>query len=494
MSWIEAHWRLEVLSDEAPPGTLGVKTTGMCDQEVEVLVKKGKRTALSERQFFTRYAGFEARFATSYASLRRCQEGGAANDDCALYVPLQDLHRRGGGGGIAGGADSSERAKGRKVCERCRQMEQPLLRGARGAGGAEGTKKKKKKKKKKKGKSGDGRGAQVAFMMCGRCKITAYCSDICQKEDWERHKVWCCKPKPKPKPRVDAASFAPPGISSSSSSSTGSARETFEPGDRVIVRGLTGRSDLNGRHATVQGTVSGERVIVLIDEEAGTKALKRVNLETARETAAASAAAMPPAPPSQKSKKKTKKERSKRQTTLPTAPATIDTATHSPSGVSLDTSAEARTLRLTHFGAVCERMLRGGVATRQMARDFLRQGIVAKFADVEARLVKMADEFLAGRSPFGGTNPSAIFHRSCGIMPSVFPNRVHLAIRKLVNFDFDRMSHVEAVMCNNVFQSSDPSGQLVPGLKLAYDCVDMLVNLTDRAGKMGLGEYPWLTG
>ena len=238
--------------------------------------------------------------------------------------------------------------------------------------------------------------------------------------------------------------------------------------------------------------MGGERVSVLIDEEAGTKALKPVNLENTRETAAASAAAMPPAPPSPKSKKKKKKERSKRQTTLPTAPATIDTATHSPSGVSLDTSAAAKTQRLTHFGAVCERTLRGSVGTRQMARDFLRQGIVAKFAAVEARLVKMADEFSAGRSPFGGTNPSAVFHTSCGIMPSVFPNRVHLAIRKLLNFDFDRLRHVEAVMCNNVFQSSDPSGQLVPGLKMAYDCVEMLVHCTDKAGKMGLGQYPWL--
>ena len=486
MSWIEARWRLEVLSDEAPLGALGVKTTGMCDKEVEVLVKKGKRAALSERQFFTRYAGFSARFPSSYASLRRCSGGGAADDDCALYVPLQDLHRRGEGGGIAGGA-GSERAKGRKVCEHCRKMEQP--RAARKV-----EVKKKKKKKKKKGKSGDGgSGSQDAFMMCGRCKITSYCSVKCQQEDWERHKVWCCKPKP----RADAASIAPPGIvksttasSSSSSSSSSSAREEFAPGDRVIVRGLKSRADLNGRLATVQGMMSGnERVSVLIDEEAGTKALKPANLER---VAASAAAAMPPAPPSQKSKKKKKKERSKRQTTLPTAPAIIDTATHSPSGVSLDTSPEAKTQRLTHFGAVCERKLNGSVGTRQMARDFLRQGIVAKFAAVEERLVEMADEFAAGRSPFGGPNPSEPFHASCGIMPSVFPNRVHLAIRKLLNFDFDRMTNVETVMCNNVFQSSDPSLQLVPGLKMGYDCVTILMACTERARKKGMGEYPWL--
>ena len=53
----------------------------------------------------------------------------------------------------------------------------------------------------------------------------------------------------------------------------------LRPGDRVLVRGLKIRADLNGRLATVQSKMSGERVAVLIDDEAGVKALKPTNLE-----------------------------------------------------------------------------------------------------------------------------------------------------------------------------------------------------------------------
>ena len=45
------------------------------------------------------------------------------------------------------------------------------------------------------------------------------------------------------------------------------------------MRGLKIRADLNGRLATVQSKMSGERVAVLIDDEAGVKALKPTNLE-----------------------------------------------------------------------------------------------------------------------------------------------------------------------------------------------------------------------
>jgi len=32
------------------------------------------------------------------------------------------------------------------------------------------------------------------LMHCGRCCLTFYCNRECQRKDWDRHKLRCCKP------------------------------------------------------------------------------------------------------------------------------------------------------------------------------------------------------------------------------------------------------------------------------------------------------------
>lgn len=59
---------------------------------------------------------------------------------------------------------------------------------------------------------------------CERCHLAYYCGEACQHAAWGRHKAKCC----------------PPG--------------SFLPGDRVMIRGLTSRADLNGAVA-VLGTL-----------------------------------------------------------------------------------------------------------------------------------------------------------------------------------------------------------------------------------------------
>ena len=30
---------------------------------------------------------------------------------------------------------------------------------------------------------------------CSKCCLVYYCNEICQKQDWSEHKIWCCNPE-----------------------------------------------------------------------------------------------------------------------------------------------------------------------------------------------------------------------------------------------------------------------------------------------------------
>ena len=122
----------------------------------EVVSKGGERKPLTDKDFFYSYAGFSPRELKGVMAM--FSRGRPADEEAIKFVPKLNIDQR----------ESSERkrpelkpmrAKERgesKVCEVCRKV-------------------------------------SATVKKCGGCKKLAYCSQVCQKADWKKHRMRCGK-------------------------------------------------------------------------------------------------------------------------------------------------------------------------------------------------------------------------------------------------------------------------------------------------------------
>ena len=154
--FIEENFTIECLNNDAPVGHVMVKATHLTLVEVDTTADG---VSISDKDFFYNYCGFSVRAQKGFGQLMAGRR--PIDEEAVLYLPLlsqkaiKGRTKKPPPGPSIGDASFVENI-GARSCDCC-------LRIARG------------------------------HSRCARCRDAYYCDRTCQKKDWKRHKLWCCR-------------------------------------------------------------------------------------------------------------------------------------------------------------------------------------------------------------------------------------------------------------------------------------------------------------
>lgn len=162
--FIEENFKIECLNDDAPLGHIMIKTTQICNAEIDTQVNESgeNNRSVSDHDFFYEYNRFQVRAPKGIGATIMCGTR-YPEEEGVLYIPLlskEKLDERNSGKPdpdvpMPGDATFTEN-RGSRSCDKCRSV-------------------------------------SSNHSKCARCKDAFYCSRECQKSDWKRHKRWCGK-------------------------------------------------------------------------------------------------------------------------------------------------------------------------------------------------------------------------------------------------------------------------------------------------------------
>lgn len=153
--FVEDHFTIECLNNDAPQGHIMIKATQINTNEIEMRKdSEGSLHPVGFKEFLYDYSGFSVRPLKGAAQY--LMGGGRPKDEEAvLYVPLITPQSKRKTCPKPGHAIMREKC-GARCCQWCLTVGIDLQR-------------------------------------CTRCGIAFYCKAACQRSDWKRHKKWCNK-------------------------------------------------------------------------------------------------------------------------------------------------------------------------------------------------------------------------------------------------------------------------------------------------------------
>jgi hypothetical protein len=168
--FIEENCTLECMNSNVPENQVMIKCTQLNNTVVDVNPVTGE--AVTDKEFFYRYAGFSVR--QQVGVMARIMGGRRpADEEAVLYIPLltrEAINQRTLYETPSEALEWREH-HGKRACDCCGKL-------------------------------------QLKVSRCARCKQSYYCSPRCQKADWApRHKFMCCKSKEEIEEKLEAEGF-----------------------------------------------------------------------------------------------------------------------------------------------------------------------------------------------------------------------------------------------------------------------------------------------
>jgi len=162
-TFIEDNFTIECLNDKSPLKHVMIKATYLTGTEIDKRHTGSKLKTLTDKEFFYRFCGFSVR--KQLGALSMVMNRRPSDEEAQKYIPLltMDERRRRSSFGTFDNSTSPlpgdatfVKDEGARACEHCNRV-------------------------------------QIENMRCARCKDIVYCSKVCQKANWQKHRNWCGK-------------------------------------------------------------------------------------------------------------------------------------------------------------------------------------------------------------------------------------------------------------------------------------------------------------